>query len=310
MKFQSDNVAFGRHETFALRYAWLPKGFQAVINDCGVFESENATVSLGVGKNMVTAIRYWLQACQMIEKVNSVWAPTEIGTAILDPKKGFDPYLEDEATIWLIHWLLASNSTVATSWYWFFNKFHRPEFTGSELQSALSDFTKESVLNSKRPKKTTTDKDALLIPRMYTQSKGNGRTPLEEALDSPLSSLRLMTQSAGGRSYQSRPEARPALPIGILGYAVSKLIGEKGSKSIPIEDLMYSRDEYPALGSIFRLTEMDLLAKLEKLVSYIPDVFAINETAGIHQLYKLSDHINPMIYIERTYADSDKGVAA
>ena len=310
MKFKSDNVAFGRHETFSLRYAWLPKGFQAVISDSGVFESENATVSLGVGKNMVTAIRYWLQACQMIEKVDSVWAPTSIGTAVLDPEKGFDPYLEDEATIWLVHWLLATNCTTATSWYWFFNKFHRPEFTGSELQSALSDFTKESVLNSKRPKKTTTDKDALLIPRMYTQSKGNGRTPLEEALDSPLSSLRLMTQSAGGRSYQSRPEARPALPIGILGYAVSVLINEKGAKSVPIEDLMYSRDEYPALGSVFRLTETDLLTKLEGLVNYIPDIFAINETAGIHQLYKLSDEIDPMIYIESTYADSDAGIAA
>jgi len=310
MKFQSDNVAFGRHETFALRYAWLPKGFQAVINDSGIFESENATVSLGVGKNMVTAIRYWLQACQMIEKVDSVWAPTEIGTVILDPRKGLDPYLEDEATIWLIHWLLSSNSTIATAWYWFFNKFHRPEFTGSELQSALSDFAKESILNSKRPKKTTSDKDALLIPRMYTQSKGNGRTPLEEALDSPLASLRLMTQSAGGRSYQSRPEARSGLPIGILGFAVSQLIEGKGAKSIPIEDLMYSRDEYPALGSIFRLTEMDLLAKLEKLVGYIPDVFAINETAGIHQLYRLTDDVDPMMFIERTYSDSAKGVAA
>lgn len=310
MKYQSNNVAFGRHESFALRYAWLPKGFQALVKDSSVFESENATVSLGVGKNMVTAIRYWLQACQMIEKVDNVWTPTQIGSAILDPENGLDPYLEDEATIWLIHWLLVSNSALATAWYWFFNKFHRPEFTGQELQSALSDFAKEQVLNSKRPKKATLDKDALLIPRMYTQSKGNTRTPLEEALDSPLASLRLISQSSGGRTYQSRPETRLGLPIGIFGYAVSQLMKEKESKSVPIEDLMYSRDEYPALGASFRLTEMDLLTKLENLVAYIPGLFAINETAGIHQLYKLADDVDPMIYIHKAYRESAKGVAA
>ena len=30
MKFNSDKMAFGRHSTFALRYGWLSKGFQAV----------------------------------------------------------------------------------------------------------------------------------------------------------------------------------------------------------------------------------------------------------------------------------------
>jgi hypothetical protein len=30
MKFNADKVSFGRHETFALRYSWLTKGFQAI----------------------------------------------------------------------------------------------------------------------------------------------------------------------------------------------------------------------------------------------------------------------------------------
>jgi len=50
MKFISDQVAFGRHETFALRYSWLSKGFQ----NLNVFDDEDAVVRLGVGKNLIT----------------------------------------------------------------------------------------------------------------------------------------------------------------------------------------------------------------------------------------------------------------
>jgi hypothetical protein len=38
MKFSSDQVAFGRHETFALRYSWLSKGFHALKKNASVFD--------------------------------------------------------------------------------------------------------------------------------------------------------------------------------------------------------------------------------------------------------------------------------
>jgi Protein of unknown function (DUF4007) len=307
MKFNSEKVAFGRHETFALRYRWLTKGFQALAKNPGIFESNDATVELGVGKNMVLSIRYWLRACQMIKP--SVAEPTEIGSLILDEAKGFDPYLEDEATIWLIHWLLATSPQLATSWYWFFNKYHKPEFTGQELTTALSDFIKENVVKNKRPAMATIKNDAQLLHRMYTQSKGNTRMPLEEALDSPLSLLRLVTQTAGGRSFQSKLESRSGLPLGVLGFAVVQLLEQRNVVAIPIEELMHSRDEYPAPGAVFRLTENDLITKLESLVNYLPGVFEIRETAGIHQLYQ-TRNCSPNVFLEKHYADVVEGVAA
>ncbi len=301
MKFDPSKVAFGRHETFALRYSWLSKGFHAFQRNPNVFESDQATVELGVGKNMVLSIRYWLRACQMIK--TTVVEPTAIGALILDATTGFDPYLEDEATIWLIHWLLATNCELATSWYWFFNKYHKPEFTGQELTTALSDFIKEHVIEKKRPSLGTIKNDAQLLHRMYSQSRGNTRMPLEEALDSPLTLLRLVTQTAGGRSYQSKLEARSGLPLGILGFAVAQLLEQRKVKAIPVEELMYSRDDYPAPGAIFRLTENDLITKLERLVDYIPDIFDIRETAGIHQLY-LVNGCPAHEFLVRHYADS------
>ena len=308
MKFSSDKVAFGRHETFALRYSWLTKGFHALQEKPTVFDDDDAVVDLGVGRNMVSSIRYWLRACQLItpQKPDE---PQMIGNLIFDAENGLDPYLEDEATIWLVHWLLATNATLATSWFWFFNRFHKPEFTGQELQTALSDFIKEQVVENKRPAAGTIKNDALLLPRMYTQSKGNGKAPLEDALDSPLSLLGLITQSSVGRVYQSKPEARPSLSIGVFAFAVSQLMQEQNVTALPIEDLMYSRNDFAALGSVFRLTESDLIAKLELMQAYIPDQYEIRETAGIHQLYRLSD-IEPVEYIEKHYADMQKGLAA
>ncbi|UHQ53736.1 DUF4007 family protein [Microbulbifer sp. YPW16] len=305
MKFNVDSMAFGRHETFALRYGWLSKGFNAILSSkkgAKVFEDDDATVVLGVGKNMVTSIRYWLRACGMTDAVSG--APTELGVALLS-ENGFDPYLEDEATVWLLHWLLVSNTGLATSWYWFFNRFHKPEFTGQELATALVDFVHDQVIAKKKPAATTIKNDAGLLTRMYTQSKGNTRTPLEDALDSPFALLKLVTQSAGGRSYQSRPMARPELPVGVLGFAICQLLEAKKTTVVPIEDLMYSRDEYVAPGSVFRLTEASLVTKLEELTVFIPGVFEIRDTAGQHQLY-MSESIDAMDLIKKHYAQSQQ----
>jgi len=287
MKFNTKKTAFGRHETFALRFSWITKGFQALKKNPEIFTSDTATIELGVGKNMVASIRYWLRACQIIGPVEL--EPTKTGSLIFDAKTGLDPYLEDEATIWLLHWLLASNPDLATSWYWFFNKYHKPEFTSQELTTSLNDFIKDVIIEGKKPSLSTLKSDAQLLHRMYTQSKGNGRTPLEEALDSPLALLRLMSQTAGGRRYISRPEVRPGLPLGVLGFAVMQMMQQRNLKSIPIEDLMYARSNYCAPGAVFRLTENDLITKLEKLVGYMPNVFGIRDTAGIHQLFMLNE---------------------
>lgn len=77
MKFNPERMAFGRHETFAVRYGWLSKGFQAMDENSKVFESDEATVRLGVGKNMVSAIKYWLRACRMIDPTENI--PTDLG---------------------------------------------------------------------------------------------------------------------------------------------------------------------------------------------------------------------------------------
>lgn len=306
MKFNPNKVAFGRHETFALRYSWLTKGYQALQNTPKIFSSENATVTLGVGKNMVNAIRYWLLAARLIEAVPGGLQATLLGRKIFDDK-GFDPYLEDEATLWLIHWLIATNPEQATSWYWFFNRFHKAEFTAGEAATSLFDFAEQKIQS--KFSANTVKQDASIVLRMYARSRGNTRTPMEDALDSPLSLLNLISQAGGGRTYFSRPAEREALPIGIFGFAVAELFHVMAVRQLPIQDLMYAKDAYPSPGAVFRLTENALITKLEKMIHLLPGVFEIRETAGIHQLYLL-EQLDPMKFLESHYIEQAEAEAA
>jgi len=126
MKFDRANTAFGRHETFHLRYSWIPKGLQLYQSNNAIFSDPNkATMELGVGKNMVNAIKYWLKACQLTDKNNKI---TDIAKKLfLD--NGYDPFLEDQTTLWIIHWLIASNTKSATTIAWFFSKYYKSEFS-------------------------------------------------------------------------------------------------------------------------------------------------------------------------------------
>ena len=59
MKFK-----FRAHDTFFIRKGWLNKGMRNVKNDPQVFMGVNGNPMdiLGIGTNMVKALRYWLQA--------------------------------------------------------------------------------------------------------------------------------------------------------------------------------------------------------------------------------------------------------
>ncbi len=305
MKFNSKTVAFGRHETFALRYGWLTKGFDAVSEDPKVFTSDDATVTLGVGKNMVSSIRYWCQAVGIIQSDGDRgFEATELGEAIFGEEEGYDPYLEDEGTIWLVHWLLVSNPELATSWYWFFNHFHKREFTSDECSTALKDFVKKHIYS--KVAVGTLQQDAKLIMRMYAKSKGNGRTPLEEALDSPLSILGLISQSPGGRSYRSYPDERKNLPLGIFGYAVVECMKGLDVEQMPVEDLMYLKSGAAVPGAAFRMTENALIFRLERLAQELPELFELRETAGIHQFYIIGD-VEAIDLLEFHYAPHAEG---
>ena len=296
IQLRSDQYSFGRHETFPLRFGWLTKGYQAWLEKPDVFEDDEATVKLGVGKNMVSAIKYWLNATQMIQSERQSIRTSELGKSIFSPD-GWDPYLEDDATIWLLHWLISSNPTDATTPFWFFNRFHKPEFTMKELIDALKYFVSEHL--SAKVSESTLKHDVTLLVRMYQPSLNSKSTPLEEGLDSPVAMLGLMEMAAGSKYHESKPEFR-SVPVAIFAFSVAQLLVDSGEFYLPIERLMRSDGVLAAPGSVFRLTEECLITKIEEMIAWYPGAFSLRETAGIHQLYLVTE-IEPIDLLRRHY---------
>src|SRR5258708_22841522 len=100
---------FSGHETFPCRYAWLPKAYRAIEGDPQLFgNDEDAMVRLGVGKNMVRAIRFWAQATGIATaKEQGLSENSPFGKALFK-RNGLDPYLEDRRTLWLLHWQIST----------------------------------------------------------------------------------------------------------------------------------------------------------------------------------------------------------
>ena len=118
IKPQYNDIHFSGHESFPCRTLWLKKGYDFIKNN-GNFNADDAVVTLGVGKNMVSAIRYWYKVFGFnSEKFG--W----IADYLFDNNNGKDKYLEDLATLWLLHFLIVYYND-ATLYNVFFAMFQR-----------------------------------------------------------------------------------------------------------------------------------------------------------------------------------------
>lgn len=104
---RSSQVSFYGHETFPFRHSWLMKGVNAVAQSASFFSSERAMIELGVGKNMVQAIRYWCLALRLIREDATTgmrsgrYVPTEFGRSVF-AEGGFCSGREHMGPIWMI----------------------------------------------------------------------------------------------------------------------------------------------------------------------------------------------------------------
>jgi len=182
-------LTFAKHETFYIRDGWLYKGIQAIQVDPLIFAKEEAPQILGLGKNMVRSLRYWMVATQLVEEKLTKYGKeqrlTEFGQLVAQ----YDKYQEFDNTLWLLHYHLATNYQDATAWYWFFNHFAPVNFTKQDFVERLTQWINTQSDDLKSPQSLARDFDCLL--RTYLPSSRE-RSP-EDILESPLASLGLFT---------------------------------------------------------------------------------------------------------------------
>ena len=134
-------MKFRAHDTFFIRKGWLSKGMKYVQMSPDLFVSrdENPMDVLGIGSNMVKALRYWLQAVGLTVEQRfgrRVQQFTELGASIFE----HDRFMEEMGTLFLLQYKLASNKEEATAWYYFFNEFTMSEFTKENFVASLQNY--------------------------------------------------------------------------------------------------------------------------------------------------------------------------
>lgn len=122
---------FSGHESFPCKSMWLKKGYDYLV-DRNRFTDPDAVVKLGVGKNMVQSIRFWLRAFGLLNDDEA----TEIAHYLFDDRDGRDPYAEDNATLWILHYMLVVTAV---------SSIYRLFFV--DLQREKKEFDKEQVLS-------------------------------------------------------------------------------------------------------------------------------------------------------------------
>lgn len=280
--------AFARHETFHLRYGWLKKGFDLASADPEGFVAPDAAMRLGVGKNMVRAIRYWCRAFKLTSEVQSpdrprtnLDVPTSFGVRLL-ADDGWDPYLENPASLWLLHWRLTQPTCYAPSWYAVFNG----AYLGTVTDDAL--FTEVSLLRDAHPGwgdvvDASLRKDIDCLLRMYAPRRGRGKT-LEDSLDSPFAGLRVLVPVESDRhTYSFNVGSKDGLADEVIVLAMMEHLaarGRLGASTAMLSGFVY---EEASPGRVFKLTESDLRDAVRRISVGLPEIELI-EVAGSLQL--------------------------
>jgi Protein of unknown function (DUF4007) len=275
--------AFARHETFAPRYGWLRKAVVETALSPDVFVQADATVTLGVGKNMVRAIRYWALACGVIEPrplenrprlVGS--APTRLGQFLFGPH-GADPYLEESSSLWLLHWQLVRTGSMAAVWYLTFNRFPHREFSDDLLVDWLCrDLAADGVTDLARG---SIGKDVSCLLRMYAP------VPREvpETLVSPFANLRLIDRIEGKPArHRITYGPKSGLPAELVALVSLDQLSTSGSETQSIGLASLATGE-ASPGKVFALPENELASALEE-ASRTVSGFELGTFAGARRL--------------------------
>ncbi len=132
---------FRRHDGFAPRYGWFRKAFAATESDPHIFSSDDSPVRIGVGINMVQAIRTWGLAAKIIHESQAQTPkraiPTRFANDLLG-ERGWDRFVEDQASLWLLHWRMMAPVCRIPAWWLAFNEFEDTEFAKDELEGAVT----------------------------------------------------------------------------------------------------------------------------------------------------------------------------
>lgn len=303
---KSIKPVFSGHGTFPLRYGWLKKVFDACIDieiskgniSKDLFNNEESISILGVGKNMVSSMRHWALYTDLLEiddKKNL--SITQNSKKIFDTN-GLDPWLENYATLWLIHWKLTTNPKLFT-YYYFFNNYNTNIFDKDILTSSINEELKELDFDVSP---STLKRDIECFLNMYA-SKPSKEYSNEETIESPLTELGLIEHLSRRDLYQLKKGAKYTLSVETFIFALLMFWKEysPNSSTLSLEAICY---EEKSPGRIFMIDENTIGEYIQNLSSKTDGLLEWSETSGLKQIIinkQINFEVEAVKYFERNY---------
>ena len=275
-KAKGVKFTFSGHESFPCKSLWLKKGYDFVVagND---FNSPEAVIGLGVGKNMVASIRFWLKAFGVTKENDKI---EEIGDYLFDDLSGKDKFLEDIATLWLLHFNLVF-SEEATLYKMFFCGVQR-ERTHFDREQVLTyvklrmvEANKMTLFNA-----NTVKKDIAVLLQNYTLPR---KPQSNEDFSSLLIDLDLIRQSSEGKGYYFNVDGKRKVTKEIFLYGLLKLKEQEGDNTIPFDTIQ------ERVGLVFCMQDFETIEMLKQLASDYSEYLAYSDVAGIKQVQFTKD---------------------
>ena len=267
------NYKFSGHETFHCRPIWLKKGFDYA-NKGKLFNDSDAVVELGVGKNMVASIKFWLRAFGFYNLHEN---KLEGLAHDLLNNEGLDPYLEDEATLFLLNYLLINNVKTASIYYLAFIKLskEKTEFSSEELKSFIKrECLKEEVAVNEK----TLNNDIKVFFKNYIPSS-DAKSSVEDNYNGLFYDLRYLNKvksSSGETKYRFNINDGRYLPEIVYLYVL--LDKFKDDTSINIEAIREN------VSSFFLMGKVGTHSMIERLVSSFPEMITFKDDGGRQEL--------------------------
>lgn len=288
------NLKFSGHDTFHCRQQWLLKGIELIDNKelNGFHNLEESILNLGVGKNMVQAIQYWLRAFGLIDEEKKL---TEIAKLIFSKERGFDRYLEDEGTLWLLQYLIC-NVDIASIYKLIFSDYAKERISNEFDERQILNFIKLKIAetNNRETSENTLNSDF----KVFIQSYFSGiRTlkSLEDDYNSPLIELNLISSISrenGIITYKLNRENRVDFPLEIFGFCLYDLYGN--------DTAIQFKEIRKTLGAYFVLTNEGLEIIIERLCLKYPE-FIFNDDAGVRQIQLKANTENYKLKLLQNY---------
>ena len=266
---------FSGHESFPCKSLWLKKGYDFVRsgND---FNTPNAVIYLGVGKNMVASIRFWLKAFGVIKDDDL----SKLGTYLFDETKGKDKYLEDIATLWLLHFNLVFSEEAT---------LYKMLFCG--LQKERTNFDRDQVITYVKLRMVEAGKLTLFNANTVRKDIGvllqNYSLPRKpqsnEDFSSLLIDLDLIRQDSEGKGYFFNVDGKRKVTKEIFLYGLLKLKEQEGDNTIAFETIQEK------VGLVFCMQDFETIEMLKQLSSEYNQYFTYSDVAGIKQVQFTKD---------------------